>query len=322
MTIMASHRQVEYLNCLMLLLSIGVACILPFDTFLFSYAVLGPFHYLTELHWLKRKIFFLSKVDVSLFLGLSVIVTAVLFLNYINGFSMNMERMVGIILLAFFIFCIYLLFTLKSKITKLILSFLILSVGILYVAKPGLIILLGLFLPTLIHVYIFTAFFMMMGYFRSPDKIGLISIVLLLLMPFLIYFLPLENLALARTESEKLYHSTGFKMINEWLVFILGKNEIKNSAFVLKTQIFIAFAYTYHYLNWFSKTSVIGWARSLELKKMILVSGIWILSIALYLYNYQTGLMVLFILSMIHVLAEFPLNALSIKTVFQKLINR
>lgn len=91
---------------------------------------------------------------------------------------------------------------------------------------------------------------------------------------------------------------------------------------IVKAQIFIAFAYTYHYLNWFSKTSVIGWAKTLHPKKMIMVSGIWILSIALYLYNDQTGLMVLFILSMIHVLAEFPLNVLSIRTVFQKFISK
>ncbi|RMZ59526.1 hypothetical protein D1632_07790 [Chryseobacterium nematophagum] len=78
----------------------------------------------------------------------------------------------------------------------------------------------------------------------------------------------------------------------------------------------------YWFLNWFSKTSVIGWSRSLEVKKMILVVGIWILSIALYRYNYQTGLMVLFVLSMMHVLAEFPLNALSIKMIFQKIIKK
>ena len=144
---------------------------------------------------------------------------------------------------------------------------------------------------------------------------------MLALVPLLIYFFPLENLIESHLNSKKIYNSTGFRIINKWMVLIFGKNTDANTI-ILKAQIFIAFAYTYHYLNWFSKTSIIGWAKTLRLKKMILVLGIWVLSIALYLYNYQIGLMVLFFLSMIHVLAEFPLNVLSIKTIFQKLITK
>jgi hypothetical protein len=70
---------------------------------------------------------------------------------------------------------------------------------------------------------------------------------------------------------------------------------------------FIAFSYTYHYLNWFSKTSVIKWH---EVDKRYLIGTIvtWIASVGVYLYDYRTGLKFLFFLSFLHVFLEFPLN--------------
>src|SRR5581483_6211306 len=70
---------------------------------------------------------------------------------------------------------------------------------------------------------------------------------------------------------------------------------------------FIAFAYTYHYLNWFSKTSVIKW-HQVPRQWLLSVIVLWIFSVGLYAYSYETGLMVLYFLSMLHVFLEFPLN--------------
>jgi hypothetical protein len=69
----------------------------------------------------------------------------------------------------------------------------------------------------------------------------------------------------------------------------------------------IAFAYTYHYLNWFSKTSVIKW-YAVPKKWLISIVLIWVFSVALYAYDYVTGLKALLFLSMLHVFLEFPLN--------------
>ena len=81
-----------------------------------------------------------------------------------------------------------------------------------------------------------------------------------------------------------------------------------NSGFV--TTRFIAFAYTYHYLNWFSKTSVIKWHL---VPKNTLYGTLlaWVISILLYGYNYKLGFNVLFCLSYAHVFLEFPLNIVS-----------
>jgi hypothetical protein len=74
---------------------------------------------------------------------------------------------------------------------------------------------------------------------------------------------------------------------------------------------FIAFAYLYHYLNWFSKTEVIRWHK-VPKARFILVIGLWLLASGAYIYDYSVGLTFLFFLSFTHVLLEFPLNMVSI----------
>lgn len=74
---------------------------------------------------------------------------------------------------------------------------------------------------------------------------------------------------------------------------------------------FIAFAYLYHYLNWFSKTEIIRWHKVPKVR-FILVMVVWIASSVFYTYDYSLGLSLLFFLSFSHVLLEFPLNIVSI----------
>jgi hypothetical protein len=74
---------------------------------------------------------------------------------------------------------------------------------------------------------------------------------------------------------------------------------------------FIAFAYMYHYLNWFSKTEVIRWHKVPKIR-FAAVLLIWLSACGLYAYNYALGLSFLFFLSFTHVLLEFPLNMVSI----------
>jgi hypothetical protein len=74
---------------------------------------------------------------------------------------------------------------------------------------------------------------------------------------------------------------------------------------------FIAFAYMYHYLNWFSKTEVIRWHKVPKIR-FAAVLLIWLAACGLYSYDYALGLSFLFFLSFTHVLLEFPLNMVSI----------
>ena len=88
-------------------------------------------------------------------------------------------------------------------------------------------------------------------------------------------------------------------------------NLIFNSTTGIMLMRFIAFAYLYHYLNWFSKTEVIRWHKVSKVR-FILVIVLWLAACGFYIYDYSLGLSVLFFLSFTHVLLEFPLNIVSI----------
>lgn len=122
-------------------------------------------------------------------------------------------------------------------------------------------------------------------------------------------------------ETFETYVRLGFYNINKYSIKLFGGSESESlnlfSELGLRIQIFIAFAYTYHYLNWFSKTSIIGWSKSLSKQKMIWILIIYLMSVGLYFYDYQTGLVTLFFLSFLHIVLEFPINFFTIKGIIQ-----
>ena len=118
-----------------------------------------------------------------------------------------------------------------------------------------------------------------------------------------------------------------FEIINKSLIMIFGldnsvtnfqsalqinKTVLYSSPGAIMVARFIAFAYTYHYLNWFSKTSLIKW-HEISKARMAVILFLWIASVVLYLINYQLGFKLLFLLSIMHVLLEFPLNIVTLK---------
>jgi hypothetical protein len=86
---------------------------------------------------------------------------------------------------------------------------------------------------------------------------------------------------------------------------------VYNSEIGIMLMRFIAFAYLYHYLNWFSKTEVIRWHQVPKLRFAAVIL-LWIVASVFYAYDYSLGLSLLFFLSFSHVLLEFPLNIISI----------
>ncbi len=86
---------------------------------------------------------------------------------------------------------------------------------------------------------------------------------------------------------------------------------VYNSTVGIMLMRFIAFAYLYHYLNWFSKTEVIRWHQVPKLRFAAVII-LWIVASVFYAYDYSLGLSLLFFLSFSHVLLEFPLNIISI----------
>jgi hypothetical protein len=50
--------HIDWINIVLMFISAAAAYVLPFEVFLFSYAVLGPLHYLTEISWLHERKYF------------------------------------------------------------------------------------------------------------------------------------------------------------------------------------------------------------------------------------------------------------------------
>jgi hypothetical protein len=187
---------------------------------------------------------------------------------------------------------------------------------------------LTVFLPTLVHVYIFTGLFMLYGALKSKSRTGLLAVGVLVLCPVLLAVLWPGQLFIPVTEyGQKAYigGGNGFVGLNQvTLHHFFGFAEpgtpqapnywidavFKSKAGVILIR-FIAFAYTYHYLNWFSKTSIIQWHKVPKVR-FALVLLFWAASVAIYVYDYALGLQWLFFLSFLHVLLEFPLNYVSV----------
>ncbi|HWG06413.1 MAG TPA: hypothetical protein VG271_15490 [Beijerinckiaceae bacterium] len=86
---------------------------------------------------------------------------------------------------------------------------------------------------------------------------------------------------------------------------------VPNLKFDARITGLLSFVYTYHYLNWFIKADVIRW-NDMPKVRLAAIAAFSVAATALYFYNYVYGFMVLLLLSLIHVLLEFPLNAISL----------
>ncbi|MCB0699303.1 MAG: hypothetical protein H6551_02955 [Chitinophagales bacterium] len=313
---LSSTERIDIVNIGLMILSAIAAFMLPFQLFLFVYAVLGPLHYLTEISWLHDKQYFTKGKYDAVWL---LVVGVVLMLNFFR-FKIELEfppmfdaNLMFIALLSALIFV-----TVKNTFYK------IGGIVVLVFASQlshNMNFFLTVFVPTLIHVYVFTALFMLYGTIKSKSRVGMWAFALMVAIPFILYnVMPGKAFYMPSAQTQFTYRP--FEIVNRVWFSIIDKvpvpgtvegwNElIFSSTKGIMLMRFIAFAYTYHYLNWFSKTKVIQWHKVPKLRFAIVIV-VWIASVAIYMYNYETGLQWLLLLSFMHVLLEFPLNVISI----------
>jgi hypothetical protein len=314
-------EKLHHLNSILMVLSLMVAFYVPFELFLFSYAFLGPLHYLTEINWLRNKNFFtLRKNDVWI---LTVICLVATLMNFFPT-SKTFANMTFLLLGALYLSVLFVL--IKSNSYRFILS----VPGLLLIHRLNEVqsfqLFMGLYLPTIIHVLIFTWLFMIYGILKEPSKAGWLSILVLVMCVILIFLIPASNLKY--NVSQYVKDAMGpFALVNVSLVNLLGLDQLPHISRIYDSEAgfvvmrFIAFAYTYHYLNWFSKTSVIKWHQT-ERKNVFIILLLWIISVGFYAYDYKIGMQVLFFLSFLHVFLEFPLNIISIKGIGEVLFKK
>ncbi len=327
---MKSNR-VDLLNIGLIIISLALAYLLPFQLFLVSYAVLGPLHYLTEINWLREKKFFTNEPRwawiAALFALLIVLPKFFSLPSLQETISGSFFEPVNQWLIEYsngFIF-LWLVFSIGLVISKnKLVWFIFFQLGsfLAFILKdiPLYITIIGLLIPTLIHVYLFTLLFMTKGSLDSRSTVGFVAIGLMIVVPFFIAFVDVDRSWYTLSESMKsVFTDNQFHVTNAKLAKALGIGDGTSFFFYekmeLKLQTFIAFAYLYHYLNWFSKTTVIKWHKSLSVGRTIAIATIWITLVGLFAFDYKLGLIVALTLSFLHVLLEFPLNIISIKSV-------
>ena len=313
-----SIEGVNNINTVLIIISAVLAYIMPFELFLLAYAVLGPLHYLTEISWLNEKSYFVKhKKDVIIL----VIIVLLLLLGYLSKSSPIKTYSVALLFTGFMLGGI-LVFVKNLQIKVALGSLLFASAVIFHFEKiKSIMFLFGVFLPTIIHVFVFTAMFVLYGALKGNSKSGYISLIVLILCSISFFIYIPEEIVPATEYAKKSYG--GFAILNRAFDDLLGKSMTGWDDFYHSTQgvsimRFIAFAYLYHYLNWFSKTSVIKWL-DISNSRVILIAGVWILSIFLYALDYNLGFKWLYLLSMLHVFLEFPLNHITGLNIFKEI---
>jgi hypothetical protein len=203
----AKDAQINYLNIGLMALSALLAYFLPFETFLFAYAFLGPLHYLTEISWLHdRNYFSKGKYDFVVLLVIGVLLS---YAAFAKDFGINVDFYESFVeanlfdkLIVFALFSA-ILFALVENIFVKIVSIFLLFVFISGWLAPEradanrastTVFALTSLVPTLIHVYVFTGLFMLYGALKSRSKTGLLSIVTFILFPIiLVFYAPVET---------------------------------------------------------------------------------------------------------------------------------
>lgn len=300
-------KSIDTANIALMIVSCVAAFVVPFELFLFSYAVLGPLHYLTEISWLhKRNYFSTGKYD---YVFLSVLG---IFLFVFNFLFKEYSSLSNVLIFVAFLFALSsVLF--RDVLYKLAFITAAFIIGAVIQKAPPFIFLFGIFLPTLIHVFLFTGLFILYGALKNKSFTGIASLFVFAGCAVSFFFLyPQFGFYKVSLYAQNALTESGFIQLNKSIIelFKLGqftRETVFESNIGLGIMRFIAFAYTYHYLNWFSKTQIIKW-HQVPKKQLVTVVLLWIFSMALYAYNYYIGLVALYLLSMLHVLLEFPLN--------------
>lgn len=321
-------KQLDVINLFLLFLSAGLSVFFPLEVFILSYFVLGPLHYVTEINWLHTKQYFIkSKTYVWLAFALSFIIALNLIVSrWITDFipyKQGVFYITNYLMFLLFVLPVSVKLLKQKKYLKLLFVLLIaIPVGFFWQIDTPLFV-IAVFLPTVIHVYVFTLLFMFFGAKKSNSTLGLILVPVALLIPLLFVYIPVDKIDYWFPEVFKTFFiENNFHKILVTLGRYLGVLDGRSFYFYeeveLKLLMFFSFIYLYHYLNWFSKTSVIGWHKKVNKTKIITVMLFWGILLILVYFKILVGLFILFFLSFLHVFLEFPLNIETLSLLLSK----
>ena len=302
-------ESVEQLNGALMLVACAAAFVAPFHVFLFSYAVLGPLHYLTEISWLHDRDYFAPRRTARRWwLALVGAAMAVLLYGYVSNDLLHRPVSpaveIGMVYLVFAT-AAFLLFVRHAASAVALVVVVVVTLAVFSDARAYA--LLAYFIVTIIHVLVFTAAFVLYGALKRKSRYAMLSLAVYAACVASFFVIGQPPQVAATATVREMYGF--FEPLNAQLLTLFGFRgaAIYDSGPGVAMMRLIGFAYTYHYLNWFSKTSVIKWHRVPRLR-FAAILAVWTGAIALYLHDYALGLSALYVLSLLHVLLEFPLN--------------
>jgi hypothetical protein len=280
----------------LMLAALGLTYLVPVELLLLAYVVLGPAHYTTEISWLHDRKYFLPQRGIALALVAIAIAAA----------AIDNATWFGLVMWTAFVVCALL----AAATTAMQVMLLFVGAGVataIMLTNGASIAVLGILLPTLIHVSLFTLVFMALGAYRSGQRVQWLLVVIYLAAVALILVAP--PTAATQVPSFAKAAQDYFANVAPALGRLLGVPGLSLDNRLIGL---LAFVYTYHYLNWFIKAEVIRWA-DISRGRLALVAAASAASTALYFYDYAYGFSVLLALSLAHVVLEFPLNSLAVR---------
>jgi hypothetical protein len=280
----------------LMLAALALTYLVPFELLLLAYVVLGPAHYATEISWLHDRKYFLPQRGIALALAAVAVIAALI----------DNAAWFGFVMWTAFVLCaVIAAATTALQATLLFMAALVLTSIML--AHGASLAVLGILLPTLIHVSLFTLVFMALGAYRSGQKVQWLLIGLYLAAVAAILIMPPTAASLVPSFAKAAHDY--FANVAPALGRLFGVSDL---ALDNRLVSLLAFVYTYHYLNWFIKADVIRWT-DVSRGRLAIVVAASAASTALYFYDYAYGFSVLLALSLAHIVLEFPLNSLALR---------
>jgi hypothetical protein len=287
-------RRTDAAHFALMLVAFGLAYVVPFELLVLSYVILGPAHYTTEISWLHDRKYFLRDGGVA----------AALVLVAIGAAWIYNASWFGLVIWSALAACAALTAATSAAQRTFLLLVAAGLAAVMYGHWPALAV-VGILIPTVIHVSVFTLVFMTVGAIRSGSLAQALLIALYLLAIGVILVVPPSASIVIPTFAE--YGRDYFGGVAPALGRLFG---IGNLGLDVRLGALLGFIYTYHYLNWFIKAELVRWF-DMPRARMALVGAVSVASTGLYFYDYALGFTVLLALGMVHVVLEFPLNALT-----------
>ncbi|MCK1276758.1 hypothetical protein IVB46_16160 [Bradyrhizobium sp. 61] len=280
----------------LMLLAFAASYLVPFELLLLAYVVLGPAHYFTEISWLHDRSYYLPHRGIAAVLAIVAVVAVLIDNASWFGFAMWGALVVCAMLAAT-----------TSAIESMLLFMVAIALSAIMYSSGSSLAVIGILIPTLIHVSLFTLIFMVLGAHRSGSRVQAALVVVYLIAVATILLLP--PTAEIRIPSFARVGQDYFGNVGPALGRLFGVPGL-----VLDTRLtsLLAFVYTYHYLNWFIKADVIRWTE-VPKARLAAMAAASAASTALYFYDYAFGFTFLLALSLIHILLEFPLDSLALR---------